>query len=402
MTVKELRAADNKLATAQSDCMTVAADHQATVEARKNELDVIAQARKLLVDTTSGAESQTYSLIQTSSALRNSVDLAQTEVITLIKKLGREYHSAALAQLASKLTAVVRYGSKRDVFSKVKTLIRDLITKLQREADADATEKAYCDEQLAKTEFKRDDLQSDIAKLTTKIDQDSAQSANLKEQVAELQSEIRQINKEQAEMDAIRREQHADYTQAKADLELGLKGVRGALTMLRDYYQKSEDAAAMLQQPARPAKFEKAAGAGDSIIGILEVCESDFATNLAKEESEEAEALRIYDKTTQENKVTLATKNQDVKYKTQEFKALDKDVSELSGDRDAANTELTAVLEYYAKIRERCIAKPETYEQRRQRRQNEIDGLKQALNILNTETASLLQRKHRSHGHGIM
>merc|ERR1719482_1927082 len=107
----------------------------------------------------------------------------------------------------------------------------------------------------------------------------------------------------------------------------------------------------MLQQPAKPEKFVKSEGAASSIIGILEVCESDFATNLAKEESEEAESASAYEKQTQENKVTKATKDQDVKYKTQEFKALDKSISELSSDRTAANTELAAVMEYYAKIK---------------------------------------------------
>merc|ERR1719231_1268020 len=126
----------------------------------------------------------------------------------------------------------------------------------------------------------------------------------------------------------------------------------------------------MLQQPEppRPAAFKNSEGAASSIIGILEVVESDFATNLAKEESEESEAASIYEKTTQTNKVTTATKEQDVKYKTQEFKGLDKDISELSSDRDSANTELDAVMEYYGKIKERCIAKPETYEERVKRR----------------------------------
>merc|ERR1712039_411350 len=126
----------------------------------------------------------------------------------------------------------------------------------------------------------------------------------------------------------------------------------GALSVLRDYYGSS---AALLQQPAKPELHEKASGAGTSIIGILEVVESDFATNLAKEESEEADAQSTYDKTTQENKVTKATKEQDVKYKTQESKSLDTTISEISGDRDTVDAELKAVLEYYAKVKDRCI-----------------------------------------------
>ena len=129
--------------------------------------------------------------------------------------------------------------------------------------------------------------------------------------------------------------------------------------------------------------------------------ESDFATNLAKEESEESDAQSEFEKTTQENKITKATKDQDEKYKTQEFKGLDKNIAELSGDRKTANTELSAVNEYYEKIKDRCIAKPETYEDRRARREAEITGLKQALSILESETA-FVQRKHRASFRGAL
>merc|ERR1719236_291226 len=151
-----------------------------------------------------------------------------------------------------------------------------------------------------------------------------------------------------------------------------------------------------MQRPAKPESHGKASGAGGSIINILEVCESDFATNLAKEESEEADAAEEYEKTTQENKITKSTKEQDVKYKTAEAVALDKNISELSSDRDTTNTELTAVLEYYGKIKERCIAKPETYEERKARREAEIAGLKDALNILESE-AAFTQRSRKAH-----
>merc|ERR1719333_2098175 len=130
-----------------------------------------------------------------------------------------------------------------------------------------------------------------------------------------------------------------------------------------------------MQQPAAPKKHSKAGGAGGSIIDILEVCESDFTKNLADEETEEADAVAVYEKTTQDNKLATTMKTQDVKYKTKEFKGLDKSISELSAERDNTNTELSAVLEYYAKIKDRCVAKPETYEERKARREAEIEGL---------------------------
>merc|ERR1719506_1648108 len=150
--------------------------------------------------------------------------------------------------------------------------------------------------------------------------------------------------------------------------------------------QNSGEFAAMMQQPAMPEQRSKADGAGSSIIGMLEVVESDFAKDLATEEAQETDAEVEYQKTTQTNKVTKTMKEQDVKYKTKEFKSLDKTISELSGDKETTSTELDAVLEYDTKIKQRCIAKPESYETRKGRREAEIQGLKEALNILEGET----------------
>merc|ERR1719377_317764 len=192
-------------------------------------------------------------------------------------------------------------------------------------------------------------------------------------------------------MDKVRADQNAAYLQAKADLELGLSGVRKALEVLQD----ESKFGAFMQQPAKPELHEKAGGAGGGIINILEVVEADFADSLAGEETAEADAASEYEKMTQENKVTKTMKEQDVKYKTQEFTQLDKAISEMTADREGKNTELTAVLDYYEKLKDRCIAKPETYEERKRRREAEIAGLKEALRILEEETA-FVQRGARS------
>merc|ERR1719506_1640185 len=229
------------------------------------------------------------------------------------------------------------------------------IEALKKEAEADATEKAYCDEELAKT--------------VAKIDQATSQSAQLKEAVAEAQKSLAAIAKEQVEMDAIRREQNANYKQAKADLEAGVAGVEKALSVLREYYGGAsaamiqEDDWSMIQQPAKPVSHSKS-GSGGGIISILELCESDFAKDLANEEAAESDAQESYDKQTQENKVQKTMKEQDVKYKTQEFKALDAEITELAADERTARGQHDAVMEYYGKIKDRCIAKPETYEER--------------------------------------
>jgi len=402
VTEKDLADAQAALQQIGSDCMEKASDHSVSAQGRADELAALAKAKKIIQASTSGAEGQSYSFLQVAatSQLRTGADLRNFEVVNVVKRLAEQQHSAALSQLASRISTIIRYGSAsgEDPFAKVKGLINDMIANLMADAAAEASHKAYCDEEMSKTKAKKDELNADIEKLTSKIDTASARSASLKADVKELQAELAALQESQAEMDKVREDTHAAFLIAKADLEQGLEGIRGALSVLRDFYQadaallqQSGGLGAFMQQPAVPDKHEKASGAGGGIISMLEVIESDFAKNLAQEEEEEASAQTNYEKVTQENKVTKTIKEQDDKYKTKEFTSLDKEVAELSGDREGANTELDAVLEYYEKIKDQCIAKPEPYEERKRRREAEIAGLKEALSIL--EGQAFLQRK---------
>ena len=170
-----------------------------------------------------------------------------------------------------------------------------------------------------------------------------------------------------------------------------------ALKVLRDYYATDSTAAAMFQQPDQPETHSAASGAGTSIIGMIEVVESDFGKALASAEIEEDSAAVAYQKVSMENRLSTAMKQKDVKYKEKEAAGLDKSATELSSDRDTAQTELDAVLDYSTNIRGMCIVKPESYEERTARRKQEIDGLKEALQILEGE-AVLLQKGGRGRG----
>jgi len=291
-------------------------------------------------------------------------------------------------------------NSGADPFVKVKTLISDMIARLVKEGGEEAEHKAYCDKEMAETKQKMGELKYDLEKLGSKIDKASAASANLKDEVATLSRELSQMAIQQAEADTVRQEEHEVYAQAKADLEQGLEGVRLAMKVLRDYYASDSDAAAaaaaMFQQPAKPESHTASSGVGTTIVGMLEVVESDFSKAAASNEIEEQSAATAYEKLSMENRVSKAMKEQDVKYKTKEAAALDKSVTEFTSDRDTAQSELDAVLEYSANIRGMCEVKPESYEERVARREQEIAGLKEALSILEGQ-AVLLQRKASNH-----
>lgn len=284
------------------------------------------------------------------------------------------------------MTSAVRFGgsNQEDIFAKVKGLIRDMVAKLEAEAEADATEKAFCDKELAETNLKKDDKTAEIEKLSAKIASQTSQSAKLKEEVATLQAELGELARSQAEMDRIRGEEKAVFDKSSSETAQALEGVKNALKVLNEYYSKADKA------------HSSSDGASTGIIGLLEVCESDFSKSLAEMTADESAAVSQHEKQSQENEITKVTKDQDVKYKTKEANGLDKSVAELSSDKSGVESELGAVNEYLTELKGRCVAKAETYEERTERRKAEIAGLKEAQQVLENETAFIQKRSLRA------
>merc|ERR1719502_1105656 len=171
----------------------------------------------------------------------------------------------------------------------------------------------------------------------------------------------------------MRSSEKATFKKNEADLTQGISGVRRALKVLNDYYSG------------------KGKGSSTAIISLLEVAESDMSKDLSELTAIEKSAASDYDAQTKENQLTKTTKMQDEKYKTKEFTSLDKAVTDLSSDLGGVQTEQDAVLEYFAKINERCVAKVEPYAEIKARREAEIAGLQDALDILEDE-AALIQK----------
>jgi len=382
VTASDLAADKEAKAALQHNCMAKASTFQAETKSRGEELKALAEAKKVIEEATGGASLAQMSFLQMSrSWLASGADLAGLEVVRLVRDLARKQGSSALTQLSSRLSSVMH---SKDAFAKIKGLISDMIARLEQEAGADATQKAYCDKELSETTAKKDEKSNEIAKLSTRIARMVARSAQLKEEAAALQNQLAKLAKSQADMDTLRQGEKAAYTASKAELEKGLAGLKLALNILNDYYGSADKS------------HEVAAGSGSSIIGLLEVCEADFSKNLALITSDEDLSASQHEQASKDNDIEKNAKEQDVKYKSKEAADLDKTSGELSADRSSVQAELDAVLEYLSKIESECIEKAETYSSRKARREAEIAGLHEALQILESETA-LIQKPANRH-----
>merc|ERR1719316_27124 len=181
VTSKELAETTKQLGSIHHDCMTKAEEFEITMSERGAELKALAEAKKIIIEATGGATEQTYGLEQTGTsflqvASNSKVNNANQQAVILVRNLARKLHSPVLAQLAQRLQAAARYAARygtkagEDPFAKVKGLIKDMIAKLLKEAEEEASQKAFCDKEMGETKAKKEELTDEIEKLTTKID----------------------------------------------------------------------------------------------------------------------------------------------------------------------------------------------------------------------------------------
>lgn len=156
-----------------------------------------------------------------------------------------------------------------------------------------------------------------------------------------------------------------------------MEGIKLSLKILRKYYSLEDKA------------HNAAEGAGTGIIGLLEVIESDFAKTLAELTAEEEAAQNTYAQETKENEIEKTVKEAEVKHKGNKAAGLKKAIAESKGDRKQVQAALDAVLEYLEKLDTECVAKAETYEVRKARREAELEGLREALAMLEGPTSLL-------------
>ena len=107
-------------------------------------------------------------------------------------------------------------------------------------------------------------------------------------------------------------------------MEAGVERIKLALKVLREYYTKEDISHEAADRPEC---------AGSSIVGLLEVAESEFTSGLSEIFAQEDVAAAELDRHMKEKTIEKTTKDQDAKYKTKEPKSLGQAFAELTSDR---------------------------------------------------------------------
>merc|ERR1719261_472534 len=369
------------LADLDSECKTKSFDYEQRQIVREGEIEAIEKAIDIMAGgAVAGANEHTMlvqtkkvSLVQLRSSSRNPV---QDAVANFLQQQADKTGSKLLALIAAKANS--------DPFVKVKNMIREMIQKLMEEANAEATHKAFCDTEMGTNKQTRDKKTAQSEDLTAYIEELTAEISKLASEITELGSELAALDAAVEQATTDRFAEKEKNTETISDAKAGATAVAQALAVLKEFYEK---AATPVEQPApqqgpisydnRALQILKTASGGASfvqinphnnakgrvpgapemesgsytgmanggVLGLMEVCQSDFEKVMAETEASEAEAAKIFDEFKADCAQDKAVKETDQKHKTAEKSAKESDKATALKDLRITQEELHAAME---------------------------------------------------------
>merc|ERR1712194_936901 len=340
----------------------IVAASTAELAADRKELGAQAKAIQVLKSVPGGTSDASF-FLQLSSSSSEQPNIGKAQVGMWIRNQGAKLNSQALVQLADKIA--------EDPFGKVKVMIKDMISKIQKEMQQAQGTKNFCELGFSKNKKKQGKLDTAVAKLTSLIDKSAADAAQLKEDVQELNEKIKATRGATATATKERVEEKSLNEKKIKDASDAQTAVSNAMQVLQDFYAKASSATAFLQTEERNIKIGSADWTtlnsqnaavgydarayhqggedtfGDSytgqedkssvILGILEVVLSDFAREQSATETSEDASASAFEKFVQDGKVSVAKMTTTSNLKTADAK--DAESTLASAKTDLKNTD---------------------------------------------------------------
>merc|ERR1719487_2665402 len=352
-----------------------------------------------LDDKVDGTEHDVDSLLQTEDGS-----------VSFLEKTSRKHKAAArkaigyLQQQAKALKSAsletLMMQMKEDHFVKVRTMIKDMIAKLEADASAEADQKGWCDEEMEKATNQRDENIGHIEGDTASKTQADAKAIKLGEEIQELMQEVAEAKKGLSEATNLRSAEKAENAKTVEDATAGLAGATKALGILKDFYDNAFVQTGSQYTPPNAGADGQTVGdmapdtgfsnedyhgnqdAASGILGMLEVIKSDFECTVDTTNSEESDAEGEFQNLKTETETNISDKESLIKTKEADKKAELGNKADATDDlKDHTNLKEEALAEL-RKLKPACVDTGSDYAEKVARREQEIESLKNAYVIL--------------------
>jgi len=318
--------------------------------------------------------------LQTRGA-RSGRAAARQQATEFLQRRAAALNSNTLAELAR-----VMGSSSENPFAKVITMIEDLLEKLKAQAAAEAEHKAWCDEQLKENKHKRDAKTAAVEKLTAEIAKLAGEIADMGAQIDVLIQEQADLTKAMAEATEIRQKEKAENLDTIADAKAGSAAVASAMSILQEFYSSQASFLQRGKQVPEMAAYKGMSGNAGGVIGMLEVIQTDFMRLEADTKAAEAQAAKEYAAFMAESEATKKKKHEEEVQTKLDKDQAEFDKGELEKDLAAEQALLDAANQYYEELKPQCLQVPVSYEERVQKREEELAALNEAYEILSQKS----------------
>jgi len=261
----------------------------------------------------------------------------------------------------------------------------------------------------------RDESQSSMESENAAITQNKVTIKQLTEKIAELKQSIADAKKALRERSELRAEERAENEKTIADAEEGAAAIRDAVKVLEGFYGASlVQVRAHKQEPYKAPKsgrdgntvedlrpegadtFESEYHGDDDsssgIFGLLNVIRSDYERTVEDTSALEEVAQTEFEKYEEETEAKIAEYEADTD-KAKKDRSEEKDsLMENEDDLADATKSNESAKKKLALLKGECVDGAISHEERVKRREQEIESLKEALNIL--EEMSFMQKRN--------
>jgi len=293
--------------------------------------------------------------------------------------------------------AAMRVKVAEDHFVKVRALINDLIAKLEADAKAESDQKTICDKGMTRAITDRDAANGKIEKADAQITTLTANKNILEEDIHRLQKEIAENKKSILEATELRAEGKLENTKTTKMSAEGAAAVKSALEVLQEFYGKSLLQAMKYTPPksdrdgntvgdlapdAFSSEYKGSGSESKGIIGIMEVILSDFERTESKTTEDEKQSQEDFEQFEKETQDDIDKKKDSIKKKDGELSDTKSDIIDQQNALGEAKSLLDLSISKLEDLEKMCVQGAESWEERKKKREEEIEALKQALDIL--------------------
>jgi len=299
--------------------------------------------------------------------------------------------AASASRLHSSVLALVSLKARasKDHFKKVRSIIKDIIKGLAASAKDEKSEKAFCDKGMTKALDARDKSNADLERLAGELSKANAGIKKMTQEIADLSDDTALTKKGLLEASELREQESDENAETVDTAEEGKENVEEAIGVLKDFLKQAKvkflQTASSAPEGA-PEIFQDEYGGDQSsskgIIGVLEVVMSDFERTIKKVGEQEKDAAEDFEKYKKDAQKSIEKNKAATKAKKKKIVNLKDKMVELEDDVKDTKKVLGGAMDELSLLETKCVAGEETYAERVKKREEEIDALKEALDVL--------------------